>query len=220
MKEDKHLGPHTKGHSKGIVAWNDTKVSWLIHSVPNFPREFDGKKISPIEKSEYIYGQSFAYVELSSKSNDYHEIINRIYMMNANIYLSKNEPSFVKKLKKNEFQELELSESIIHITKPPSLKEDIYKHLTAYEDCEWSVETWKRGHDIKEENKKIKEIKKLSWKGVDWKESNDHSKWAFSESYVWFGDLNRMTSQFTRGGGGFLIKNSKLSKAFRGLVIE
>ena len=211
--------PHTKGHTKGIVAWNDTKVSWLIHSVPNFPREFDGKTISSIEKSEHIYGQSFMYVELQT---DYHEIINRVHTMNAHIYLSKNEPSFVKKTKKIEFQELRLSESITHITKPPALAQDIYKHLITYESGEWYVETWKRGLEIKDDEKKIKEVKKLSWKdgNVEWKESNDHSKWAVSESYVWIGDLNRMTSQFTRGGGGFLIKNPKLAKAFRELVVE
>ena len=215
-------GPHTKGHTKGIVAWDDTKVSWLIHSVPNFPREFDGKTISPIEKSEHIYGQSFMYIELPF---NYHEIINRVRTMNAHIYLSKNEPPFVKFVKnpkKIEFQELRLSESITHITKPPALAQDIYKHLITYESGEWYVETWKRGLEIKDDEKKIKEVKKLSWKdgNVEWKESNDHSKWAVSESYVWIGDLNRMTSQFTRGGGGFLIKNPKLAKAFRELVVE
>ena len=226
--------PHTKGHAKGIVAWNDTKVSWLIHSVPNFPRKFDGNTISPIEKSEHLYGQSFMYVEVSA--NLYQEIINRVHMMHANVYLSKNEPTrpVGKKCKQVQFQELKLNESIIHIAKPPAHKHDIYQHISNYEDCEWLVETWKRGHEIKEDvaegcisccwntgsKSVIKEVKRLSWEGVDWKESNDHSKWAASESYLWIGDLNRMTSQFTRGGGGFLIKNPKLAKAFRKLVVE
>ena len=226
--------PHTKGHAKGIVAWNDTKVSWLIHSVPNFPRHFDGKTISPIEKSEHLYGQSFMYVEASA--NLYQEVINRVHMMHANVYLSKNEPKSnepkgPKKSKHVQFQELKLTESIVHIAKPPALTQDIYKHIADYEEGEWLVETWKRGHEIKEDQEgvsccwiqsgpKIREVKRLSWGDVDWKESNDHSKWAVSESYVWIGDLNRMTSQFTRGGGGFLIKNPKLAKAFRKLVVE
>lgn len=223
--------PHTKGHAKGIVAWNDTKVSWLIHSVPNFPRHFDGKTISVIEKSEHLYGQSFMYVETSA--NLYQEVINRVHMMHANVYLSKNEPPFTKEPKKNkivQFKELKLSESIIHIAKPPAHKHDIYQHIANYEEGEWLVETWKRGHEIEEGQEitccwngpksSIREVKRLSWEDVDWKESNDHSKWAVSESYLWIGDLNRMTSQFTRGGGGFLIKNPKLAKAFRKLVVE
>jgi len=221
--------PHTKGHAKGIVAWNDTKVSWLIHSVPNFPRHFDGNTISPIEKSEHLYGQSFMYVEASA--NLCQEVINRVHMMHANVYLSKNELKYPKKSKQVQFQELKLSESIVHIAKPPSHKHDIYKHIADYEEGEWMVETWKRGHEIKEDQEgvsccwiqsgpQIREVKRLSWEDVDWKESNDHSKWAVSESYVWIGDLNRMTSQFTRGGGGFLIKNPKLAKAFRKLVVE
>lgn len=222
--------PHTKGHAKGIVAWNETKVSWLIHSVPNFPRKFDGNTISPLEKSEHMYGQSFMYVEVSSANSElYQEVINRVHMMHANVYLSKNEPPYSKK-KHVQFQELKLNESIVHIAKPPSLKEDIYKHITNYEEGEWLVETWKRGHEIDDgdiifccwniKNGQIREVKRLSWKDVDWKESNDHSKWAVSESYVWIGDLNRMTSQFKRGGGGFLIKNPNLAKAFRKLVVE
>ena len=227
--------PHTKGHAKGIVAWNDTKVSWLIHSVPNFPRKFDGNTISVIEKSEHLYGQCFMYVETSA--NLYQEVINRVHMMHANVYLSKNEPPFTKEPKKNkivQFKELKLSESIIHIAKPPAHKHDIYQHITNYEEGEWLVETWKRGHEIKDQvpegcisccwnigsKSVIREVKRLSWEDVDWKESNDHSKWAVSESYLWIGDLNRMTSQFTRGGGGFLIKNPKLAKAFRKLVVE
>ena len=127
-----------------------------------------------------------------------------------------------------------MSESIIHIAKPPAHTHDIYQHISNYEEGEWLVETWKRGHEIKDQvpegcisccwnsgsKSVIKEVKRLSWEDVDWKESNDHSKWAASESYLWIGDLNRMTSQFTRGGGGFLIKNPKLAKAFRKLVVE
>ena len=36
---------HKKGHCKGIVAWNNKRISWLCHSVPNFPKSFDGKII-------------------------------------------------------------------------------------------------------------------------------------------------------------------------------
>jgi hypothetical protein len=27
----------TKGHCKGVVTWNASKIGWLIHSVPHFP---------------------------------------------------------------------------------------------------------------------------------------------------------------------------------------
>jgi hypothetical protein len=62
--ETKALGiPQTrKGHCKGIVAWNAERISWLIHSVPNFPRIFTGSEISNIEPGEHIYGQSFAHI--------------------------------------------------------------------------------------------------------------------------------------------------------------
>jgi hypothetical protein len=58
---------HTsQGHCKGILAWNDYEIGWLIHSVPKFPEFFvpnssSEKRISLLESSQQIYGQSFLW---------------------------------------------------------------------------------------------------------------------------------------------------------------
>lgn len=59
-----------------------------------------------------------------------------------------------------------------------------------------------------------------------YKSTSDHSKWAVSSHvptraspcWVWIGDLNRMESQKTRGGGGILIVgNKRLWRSFRAM---
>ena len=87
-------GHHTKGHCKGIVTWGDTSISWLCHSVPNFPREFTGKTISLIESSELVYGQSFQYIELPYHNDTLIAIMKQLSIMQANIYVANHDLTF------------------------------------------------------------------------------------------------------------------------------
>jgi hypothetical protein len=51
--------------------------------------------------------------------------------------------------------------------------------------------------------------------GLAFTEYNDHSKWAIGEGTDWFcaSDINRMTTQFTRGGAAYCWLESDLSAA-------
>lgn len=51
----------------------------------------------------------------------------------------------------------------------------------------------------------IREIKLTN--NIYWNQSKDHGKWGYAleNNYACFGDLNRMTSQWRRGGGFFCI---------------
>jgi len=81
--DQNHLGLSKKGHCKGIVAWNETRVSWLCHSVPHFPREFNGTTLSDIEPSEHLYGQSFHYYECDRTPDLVRSIFHQLYTMDA-----------------------------------------------------------------------------------------------------------------------------------------
>ena len=220
--ETSHIGntSHKKGHCKGIVAWNDTHVSWLVHSVPNFPKEFSGNMISEIEKSEYIYGQSFLYTIRSCDTSFLEKVIQQVYRMDAHIFMRNNEPA-IPLFKDNLIHSIVWTDRIQHKAKPPKCEVDIYsEHLVLQDTSTWFVETWKRGCHIETYCKNLTEIQTLQFCDVKYKESQDHSKWAISDNHVWVGDLNRMTSQYKRGGGGFLLYNKDMAHAFRKLVIN
>ena len=216
-KSDNQLKSHsTGGHCKGILAWNATHVSWLVHSVPNFPREFTGSTISPIEPSEHIYGQSFFHVTRQADEAFVKQAIAHIYLMNAHVFMKHNVPEVEHP--KNAISTLSFSEEITHIAKSPKMEIDIYsEYLTIYA-TDWYVETWKRGHAITTPST-IKDVSHLSIFGVKYKESQDHSKWATSDQYYWIGDLNRMTSQYKRGGGGFIVKNQGTASALKSIIV-
>jgi hypothetical protein len=209
----------THGHCKGIVAWNDETISWLCHSVPNFPSEFSVNTISSIEKSELIYGQSFQYVEIPFETDKLIMIAQQLMIMDACIYQQKIQVSFPKKQHKTT-NTIDICSGIIHIAKSPSFHIDIYSECIAERyRSQWSVETWIRGHHITKQCTMITDIKYIEYENINYKESQDHSKWAVSsDDYYWIGDLNRMTSQYSRGGGGFLCTDKNIALAFRSLI--
>ena len=208
---------HKKGHCKGILAWNKKKITWLIHSVPNFPREFTGDTISEIELGETIYGQSFCYIEHEYNEEFLKQLISHVLKMEPNIFKTKG-IEIEKKKCESIIHTLQVDEFVTHIVKPHHFETDIYHYLAELVPTEWYIETWIRGKAIMTPHKNINEIQMLQFGDIQFQESQDHSKWAVTDEYVWIGDLNRMTSQFHRGGGGVLIKNKKLVAAFRSLI--
>lgn len=59
---------------------------------------------------------------------------------------------------------------------------------------------------------------------MEWKYTEDHSKWAISSpgskkpSIVCISDINRMRSQFNRGGGAICVQSNPLWYIFRQVV--
>jgi hypothetical protein len=58
------------------------------------------------------------------------------------------------------------------------------------------------------------------YENITYKHTQDHSKYACNDEYVIIGDLNRMTTQFERGGGGILIKDKKLATQINKLFVK
>lgn len=55
---------------------------------------------------------------------------------------------------------------------------------------------------------------------ITWSQMADHSKWlvAMSGTYSCFGDMNRMSSQWVRGGAFYCLDNSLLNTALKNLI--
>lgn len=217
---------HKKGHCKGILSWNEQNISWMCHSVPNFPRSFNGNTISEIEHGEYIYGQSFQYIEIPYDKTLLYSILSNIHIMKAHVYIEKYttpDVSFSNMILKNcnSISSIKLNENITHIAKSPHYEIDIYSDYIVKEyPFKWYIETWIRGHHIESVNENIVDIKTIKFENVHFTESQDHSKWGVSDnSFYWIGDLDRMTSQYKRGGGGFIINNKSVQLALSNIFM-
>lgn len=57
---------------------------------------------------------------------------------------------------------------------------------------------------------------------LTWKQTQDHSKWTLPSNedlnYSCFGDMNRMESQFKRGGAFYCIESKPLKQAMNKLI--
>jgi hypothetical protein len=87
INNSKNYYLNKKGHNKGILLWNDTKIGWLIHSVPKYPNKIKLDKefiIDNISDNQLIYGQSFSYLELDIKELE--GILKQLKIMESNIY--------------------------------------------------------------------------------------------------------------------------------------
>jgi hypothetical protein len=200
------------GHCKGILAWNNHKISWLVHSVPKFPEIFDGNTISEIPKSGLEFGQSFIYVD-NIDITQFELIIHNLYSMHPAIYISTETipKSFKLFKKKCELpKSIEIHSNIFHIAKTSNHNLDIYEHLSRYHKGQWTCRTWIRGNECNETSQ-VKNNKLITHENIIYKSTKDHSKYACNHEYVIIGDLNRMTTQFDRGGGGIIIKDKKLA---------
>jgi len=63
---------------------------------------------------------------------------------------------------------------------------------------------------------KVNNVLKVLVGTVSWDEADDHSKWALvGNTYACFGDMNRMSSQWKRGGSFFCFNNTSLVTALR-----
>jgi hypothetical protein len=213
-------GHHTtRGHCKGILAWNETRIGWLIHSVPKFPETFTGNSISPMGPSELIYGQSFLYVEQSRSVVQLDNVLKQIFWMKPNLFHVHNLPPLQPYPSHPlEIKTLQWSKTMIHLAKSPDHATDfIGTELCKLSKEPWHQESWKRGSHYSPQPM-LHSIKTLCISNTPFLESQDHSKWAFTTHQLWIGDLNHMRSQEKRGGGGMVIQSSELAAAFRGFV--
>lgn len=200
------------GHCKGIVAWNDKTVTWLVHSVPKFPASFDGSQIADIADGECVYGQSFAFIDniALSKLDD---IKIQLRIMHAYVYDFTVNIDHIRV--DHHIREISLcpTGTVVHVAKAKVWGQDIYEHIADRYGGKWSCETWVRGKAC-EVTEQIKDAHQISWGSLTYKRTQDHSKYACSDEHVYVGDINRMTSQFHRGGGGVILQDTNISKLF------
>ncbi|XP_066603958.1 plancitoxin-1 [Prorops nasuta] len=209
-------------------------------------------KTTTINDGEYSYpttgqnyGQSFLCISLS---NEYIDTIGLQLMYNQITVYSKNLPEKLKerfpiflnatnqkKIRKAPFNHKAILQSLGSVeftsfAKSDKWQKDLYEEFVASQlQTDLLAETWQHGtgklptncHGLKVYN--VESIHLVN-ANVDFKSTNDHSKWAIAadnksnRSWVCIGDINRADTQYNRGGGTVCINSKALWKNYRDAV--
>jgi deoxyribonuclease-2 len=217
------------GHCKGCIAWNNDEITWLIHSVPKFMVRFnsDGSvntNATKIHSSEQIYGQSFVFLSGISISQLV-ELLQHLCIMKPFVDTSTSNTSLptlsMEVMSSIQLSSISLSNhlAIHHIAKSPQNHIDIFSEMIQpVFHGKWFCETWIRGHNCPADPN-VLDNKNIIFQKIHYSSSQDHSKYACNDvDLVYIGDLNRMTTQYYRGGGGVIIQDFQLNKAIRSLM--
>jgi deoxyribonuclease-2 len=218
------------GHNKGVVYFDKTGGFWLIHSIPKFP---------PVDAYGYptsgtIYAQSILcmtlnYDELTKIGTQLYYNHPDMYASNLPTSMASDNPDLAKVIG-GEFKKGSPFSSTLTLqtrggqqftsfAKSADFNQDLYDVLVAPSlQAPLYVETWRRGSPVPLDcSTKYIVLDAQTMKvgtTAEFKYTHDHSKLAISSSsskpYVCIGDINRMTSQFVRGGGTVCMQLKKV----------
>lgn len=220
----------TSGHTKGYAAVaNDGSAFLVVHSIPKFPTgPGNASKYIGMEPNAWMYGQSVLCLTLNSSTladilvqmqlnapqvYDWsasasvpaaaaaaaaiialgNGVINSAATCNSTVYETQGGARFTYFAKSNQWNNELYSECVAPFYNSPLV-----------------VESWIRGSATGPSctTNQVLDVQELNYNGFELSEYNDHSKWAVStdQSFVCIGDINRMTTQFRRGGGTACIE--------------
>ncbi|XP_064478838.1 plancitoxin-1-like isoform X2 [Ornithodoros turicata] len=230
------------GHTKGVVMFDDTTGIWLQHSVPRFMEElFTGKFTFPENAREN--GQAILCVTFPT--SQLNTIAKHLRMQYANIYESGSpealrrlhpqvdllfKGSFIRGPKQKLSADIITSaggKKFVSIAKRATMQVDIYSEIiTNVTQDDILVQSWRNGAGKKLDASCRTQYIVLDADAVNlsfgknslsWSSREDHSKWAVGIRKPWFcfGSLNRMESQFNRGGEVMCTQDAMLSSLFR-----
>lgn len=232
----------TYGHTKGYFAFDSQGDGFLlIHSVPAYPvGPSDSAKYLGLGGNAWTYAQSFLCLSVSAETLNgisYKFLLNRPHLYDS-LFPSSLEPTYgnISKLVKGDYataaicaSELFQTEGNVQFqlfTKTAQWNNDLYSECIAptVRSSLWT-ETWIRG-SAEGPSCPTTDFDTLDIQGLDfgssysWSETNDHSKWALAvnKTLLCIGDINRMTTQYSRGGGTACLNNAVLFKAFQTAV--
>jgi deoxyribonuclease-2 len=213
---------YTVGHAKGIWAWNvDTGDAIIVqHSVPQFPKgPATSSKYVGLGSNAWTYGQHAAC---------FHTTISELVRLAPlaeltvpGIYdtrISSQTPSALRSLASGGYSVQPDCSSVyfstaqgINITyfaKSTQWNNELYAWCLAPGlQTSLQVESWIRGSAEGPACGglyKVLDVQSVSFPGgLDFSEVNDHSKWAVGDGVFCASDINRMTTQYARGGGAY-----------------
>ncbi|KAG0719615.1 Deoxyribonuclease-2-alpha [Chionoecetes opilio] len=233
----------TRGHTKGVVVMTLKGGFWLVHSVPKYPPPpLDGYSFP---HSAHRYGQTMLCISLladQSQSLGWQLIQNNPFMYSANMpaSLAAQFPVLARVME----GERPSAPPWYHITsitsqggktftsfaKYKKYNQDLYSGLVAPTlQTDILVESWRNGpHPLPSScntTYTVENIEEVTARApsTNFTTHKDHSKWVVAarpeKPYVCIGDINRMETQFERGGGTVCMSSLSIWYRFHKLVL-
>ncbi|GMT05838.1 hypothetical protein PENTCL1PPCAC_28012, partial [Pristionchus entomophagus] len=227
------------GHTKGVLLFDKASGSgiWLIHSVPKFPQA--DKYVYPYTGTDY--GQQFLCLTLDVQTLA--QLGTVLFYNHPDVYsfrlpewAKQIAPDLVKVVVNKEYNKdpdnTNLKQNLF-VKGAEDTKMDVFAKTHLFNADLWAgavapvygaleVETWRRGYLIDMDCNApfpVYDAQEIKVGGSDeFKYTKDHSKYGrtleSADKVVCIGDINRMTSQFKRGGGTVCITDSDLWTAY------
>lgn len=219
------------GHTKGFFALETSSQTgfYISHSIPNFPLgPSSSTSYTGLPSNAWTYGQNLFCLSLHAPTLDL--LSYGLQYQVPNIYDFHLTNDVIK-----QYQNISLltqgniiTEStcdIYTIYSQQNIPFTFFTKTTLWNQDLWSdcvapflqksivVESWLRGSEIGPscDTYQVLDIQEVNFgiPNFSWSEYDDHSKWAAStDSEInCFGDINRMTTQFERGGGAICFES-------------
>jgi deoxyribonuclease-2 len=215
----------TYGHTKGILATDGTQGFWLQHSTPKWPlgptyaASYEG-----LTSNGFDYGQHFFCLTLSH--NEIEHLAGHLELNHPNIQdsqIGSEAGANMTALATGYYSTAPICDTITLRTashdwtvfaKTSKWNNELYSEcIQPLLDEPLYVESWIRGSACKP-SETVHDIKEVEFNNISWSEYNDHSKWAVGSRSVCFSDINRMTTQASRGGGAICVADKQIYNDF------
>lgn len=233
----------TVGHAKSVWAFSDDGGFVLQHSIPNFP--FGPSIVSTyigLPDSSWEYGQYLTC--LSVNITQIAEMAEIAILIAPDIYdtqILSDAPSSIKDLASGmnstdpicSYKDIyTISENkIIWFSKSAQWNNELWTEcISPHFDTGLITETWIHGEVINSTCDGTYEIYNAAYMNFEegsqsaYDSYTDHSKWAItlsaSNTIVCFGDINRVYTQYTRGGGAFCWEDVDLWNILNKAVVN
>ena len=217
------------GHTKGVWMWNDQgDAAILTHSVPLFPAgpglvdHYSGLGANAYKYAQHMACFSTTVAHMTRLARLAVLTVPDIYDMR----ISTATPTALRDLSmgarnkgafcNHTFFQTTDGQNITYFAKSSQWNNELYASCMApVLSASLIVESWIRG-SVEGPScglYAVLDVKNLNFSGTGWKETQDHSKWAVGIATPWVcpSDINRMLSQYGRGGSSFCYQQAELA---------
>ena len=218
-----------------MLVYDATNAFYIVHSFPLFPAMTSSGTInSTINYSQTVYGQNMMCVSMPTST--LYELAGIMSVIQASVYYTNIKISnanvtrftsglILDNLSTGSYQFSVAGTSYVYISKSQYSGLDLWDIVVAgYYQQGLYVQSWGRPYMASVCPPLAKyttlNISGLKIANATWAGTQDHSKWGIptSTKVVCYGDMNRMTSQRTRGGGALCMANSNLYDLHFGVI--